>query len=160
MRAIIYYNKLRYADDVVILASTEDNILALVNIIWHSSIIIIIIYTPRKHFCQLFRMFCGCLTSDTNGQLTDALIEATLAPVCVPRGTRTRKPRLETQGPSPTKAKYYAHVRFLVPVSDSLLIIMLYYRLAKHIRYTTYKQVPVPRYMTVVQYYTSLEFLV
>ena len=58
MRAIIYYNKLRYADDVVILASTEDNLLALVNIIWHSSIIIIIIYTPRKHFCQLFRMFC------------------------------------------------------------------------------------------------------
>ena len=58
VRAIIYYNKLRYADDVVILASTEDNLLALVNIIWHSSIIIIIIYTPRNHFCQLFRMFC------------------------------------------------------------------------------------------------------
>ena len=58
VRAIIDYNKLRYADDVVILASTEDNLLALVNIIWHSSIIIIIIYTPRKHFCQLFRMFC------------------------------------------------------------------------------------------------------
>ena len=33
VRAIIYYNKLRYADDVVILASTEDNLLALVNII-------------------------------------------------------------------------------------------------------------------------------
>ena len=44
---------------------------------------------------------------------------------------------LETQGPSLTKAKYYAHARIPVLVSDSLLI-MLYYRLAKHIKYTTY----------------------
>ena len=42
VRAIIYYNKLRYADDVVILASTEDTLLALVNIIWHSNIILFI----------------------------------------------------------------------------------------------------------------------